>query len=289
MKIDKSIIEKEKLTPCSSDQPESSVVIVTYNTPKELFLRVLESLANQTIDRFEVIVVDNSDSSRLESLVNDFSFKYLKLKENYGPSIARNTGAYYSQADILIFLDDDAIPAPDFVEQHIRAYKEHDIVGLRGKALPRTNSIYIYFALNYDLGDKVFPYFNNLEGNSSFRKDIFLDIGGFLTELRTPGHEGPELSYRIIRRLNDKSKLIYYPAAVIYHDNCNSFRKFYRKQKRHRSNNDFLTERIQGFLEFMQSYGEVGKDFSTYPSWLKFRLRVLRKSASLLDKILNWK
>ncbi len=288
MKIDKSIIKKEKLTPCSSGQPEASVIIVTYNTPKELFLQVLTSLANQTNERFEVIIIDNSERERLEVMVDDFSFTYVKLKKNYGLSIARNAGVYYSQAEIVIFLDDDAVPAGDFVEQHRKAYDEFDIVGLRGKCLPRTNTIYNFFALNYDLGDEVFPYFINLEGNSSLRKEVLIEMGGFFTELKNAGgHEGSELSYRIVQRFKDKKKLIYYPGAVIYHDNCGSYGKFYRKQKRHRLYKNLLAEKSPGLFKYLESYGKVGKDFASYSPWLRFRLRVLKRSARLLVKLFN--
>ena len=76
--------------------------------------------------------------------------------------MGRNVEIKFAKGDIKIFLDDDAIPAQDFVEKYITAYK-YNIFGLRGKSLPRTPIIYNYLTSHYDLGDQIIHYVVNLK------------------------------------------------------------------------------------------------------------------------------
>jgi len=234
MEIDKTLIEKAEIKDYNDQPLEASVVVVTYNTYRKLLKKNLNSLSNQSYPTSEIIIVDNSDKKNLEPLLSKYSVSYIKLKINAGLSIARNIATFYAKGDIIIFLDDDAIPAPNLIEEHVNAHKNHAIAGLRGKSLPRTNTIYNFLADNYDLGENVFPYYINLEGNSSFKKDILNQLGGFFSQIKgAGGYEGAKLSYRILNFLKDRNQLIYYPKAIIFHDNCGSFFKYLRKKKRH--------------------------------------------------------
>jgi YD repeat-containing protein len=288
MNIDRAIVEQEKLQPIQEKQPGATVVTVAYNTDEKLLAENLNALRHQSTANFEVIVVDNSDKKNLEPMVSRFPVNYIKLKENAGLSIARNVGIAHARAEIVIFLDDDAIPARNLVEEHINAYKNYNIAGLRGKALPRTDTVYNYLAATYDLGDKVFPHYINLEGNSSFKKEILNQVGGFYSRIKgAGGYEGAELSYRIVNHLNDRNRLIYYPGAVIYHDYCASFVKYFRKRKRHLYYQERLTEKFPDFFDFMESYQlpEDIKNPGKYPVFIMHRLWLIRKSASFLLKL----
>lgn len=214
--------------------PSSSVIVVTYNTNEELLLKNLNSLKEQSIDTFELIIIDNSDKKDLTPIFSEYVNKYIKLKKNYGLSIARNVGIKFSSGDIVIFLDDDAVPAENFVEQHEIAHKELKIIGLRGKSMPLTNSKYNFFAKNYDLGDEIIPCYINLEGNSSFKRLELLEMRGFNPMLeKAGGHEGLEISYRIFKKFKTKDVLIYYPDAIIFHDYSTSFKMYLTKRLRH--------------------------------------------------------
>lgn len=226
--VDKRFLEKD---------PEATVIIATYEKT-ELLIKNLNSLQKQTLENFEIIVIDNNEKTDVYSLLRDFQIVYIKLNKNYGISLARNIGTIFARGPIIIFLDDDAIPAKDLVEQHVKAYQKRNIVGLRGKCIPiNPGNFYNYLADHYDLGEEIIPYYINLEGNSSFRKDSLIEIGGFNTEFgKAGGHEGLELSNRIMCKYRDKNKLIYYPKAIIYHDYADSFLNYLRKQIRHNEN-----------------------------------------------------
>jgi len=267
-----------------SIEPEASVVIVAYNTDDTLFTRNLDALFHDEANKkesFEVIVVDNSDRKSdkkdVSGISKRFPVQYISMNGNYGLSVGRNVGIRKSRGRIVIFLDDDAVPGEGFIAEHIRAFRDYDIVGLRGRCFGRTRSIYNHLAVNYDLGDKFFPHYINLEGNSSFTREVLEEVGGFYEEIKgAGGFEGVQLSFRIIEKVKDPGKLIYYPCAVIYHDNCGSFLKYFRKRLRHRRYESILQEQFPGLVEFMGSYQLPLVEKEQQSLWVRFRLKIIR-------------
>lgn len=286
--LDMSIVTEVIDYGSSKALPEASIVIVTYNTGKKLLAQNLDSLSKQKKKDFEILIVDNSDKTDIKPIVSKYILKYIKLKKNYGLSLARNVGTKFARGAIVIFLDDDAIPAHNFVEKHIRAYKEYDIFGLRGKSLPRTPSIYNYLASHYDLGDQTMPCPINLEGNSSFKRDVLIEMGGFNPELqKAGGHEGTELTYRIVKKYNDKSKLVYYPNAVIYHDFSDTFVKYIKKQLRHAKYSDMLKCLFPDIFDFAGSYNFGSKKMmnKSLNLIIRIKLKVIQELVSLILKV----
>lgn len=102
-------------------QPFSvSVVIPTFNRPV-LLAQAVRSVLNQTCPALEIIIIDNgSDSGCLNELSqiadsND-SIIFVRLRSNKGPGYARNLGIEKSRGDWILFLDDDDLICPDFIE-----------------------------------------------------------------------------------------------------------------------------------------------------------------------------
>jgi glycosyltransferase involved in cell wall biosynthesis len=104
-----------------------SVVIPTYNRARHL-ARALEALELQTIgaDAFEVIVVDDgSTDDTAATLARDWDLGLQTLHQpNQGPGAARNAGIAIATGRVVLFVDDDVIPAPDLIELHLRAHGE---------------------------------------------------------------------------------------------------------------------------------------------------------------------
>lgn len=98
-----------------------SVCICTHNRPD--YLRdCLAGLRKQTVgpDRFEILVVDSASSgdapARVAGMVAAIGNARLLRLDEPGVSAARNAGAAAARADYVAFIDDDAIPASDWVE-----------------------------------------------------------------------------------------------------------------------------------------------------------------------------
>ena len=81
-----------------------SVIIAAYNA--ETYLEeTLDSVTNQTLDDYEVIVVNDGSSDRTLEILENYQKKssILKIidKENGGPSSARNAGLDIAQGDYI--------------------------------------------------------------------------------------------------------------------------------------------------------------------------------------------
>lgn len=100
-----------------------SLIIPTYNKLPRLKL-VMASILNQIYRRedYEVIIIDDGSDDGTKDFIenNSYSFdlKYRKIK-NSGRSIARNTGINMANNELLIFVDDDTVLSPDFIQKHV--------------------------------------------------------------------------------------------------------------------------------------------------------------------------
>lgn len=104
-----------------------SVVIATYRRDESL-RRALQSLATQTFDSFEVVIIDDNDdaewSTRVELIIKEFNNKlninYLVNKNNMGSAATRNRGIFEAKGQYITFLDDDDIYLPRKIEKQLQ-------------------------------------------------------------------------------------------------------------------------------------------------------------------------
>jgi glycosyltransferase involved in cell wall biosynthesis len=92
-------------------QPLFSVVVPTYGRPGYL-AECLASILQQTVEDFEVIVVDDASPEPVELPVEDTRVRLLRRDTNGGPAAARNTGMTVATGTYLAFCDDDDLFAP---------------------------------------------------------------------------------------------------------------------------------------------------------------------------------
>lgn len=157
-----------------------SVVIPTYKREPEMLKRAIDSVALQTYQNLEVIVVDDSPSDfekrpLIEKLVSD----YKKLSITYvqhdiggkGCSAARNTGIEASHGEFLAFLDDDDEWLPEKIEKQAALMSDPDVglVYCREYIVDSETGEKKLVPRNYKRG-KVFKYLitDNFIGGNSF-------------------------------------------------------------------------------------------------------------------------
>lgn len=96
-----------------------SLVVCTYNRCGSLYLS-LESIMKQTIQDFELIVVDNNCTDDTKAVTYELlkgrRFIYL-VEEKQGLSNARNCGWQNAKGDFIAYVDDDAKLPEDFCEK----------------------------------------------------------------------------------------------------------------------------------------------------------------------------
>jgi glycosyltransferase involved in cell wall biosynthesis len=111
---------------------DGSVIITTKdkNSRLRLTLQALEMQVQK--NNIEVVVVfDGCKKETIEEFDTiPLSFLPIKviLEKNLGRSGARNEGIRSSRGDVLIFLDDDRIPSPNFIEENLKKHEENCVV-----------------------------------------------------------------------------------------------------------------------------------------------------------------
>jgi glycosyltransferase involved in cell wall biosynthesis len=109
--------------------PAVSVCVCTHSRPGYV-RQCLDGLAAQTAAAamFETIVVDSASApdaaAALRTIVAGHPGVRLIVLDRPGVSLARNAGAAAARAAYVAFIDDDAIPAPDWIASIIRALAE---------------------------------------------------------------------------------------------------------------------------------------------------------------------
>lgn len=87
-----------------------SVIIPTFNE-QDVILDCLKSLSHQTIQDFEVILVDDGSTDDTVKLIKKFrspKFGVKLYRQNHlGAGVARNLGAKHARGEIFVFVDSD--------------------------------------------------------------------------------------------------------------------------------------------------------------------------------------
>lgn len=218
---------------------EISVIIVTYNARGKL-LACLKSLSSLKNHKTEVIIVDNGRNDEVIEEIKKLPVLYIRTPQNLLLSEGRNIGVYFSRAEIIAFLDDDATVNTDYISSIIRAFRKYRIHALRGRVLPQ-NKPEKERITHYDLGMVPFPSIINAEGNSAFLKKTYLEFTGMNPLLF--GHEGWEISCKIIEKYG-YSAAIYWPETVIYHDFSDDPEKIKAKNERHALMSNYVKRKL---------------------------------------------
>jgi GT2 family glycosyltransferase len=118
-----------------------SIIVATKNRPKELSTLLMPTLLAQTRAPEQIIIVDQSsgDSTKKviesceESIGNGRSstpqILYLYETHHRGAASARNSAIERAETDILVFLDDDVLLDPDFLQELLAVYEQYPNAG----------------------------------------------------------------------------------------------------------------------------------------------------------------
>lgn len=222
------------LTPMKTNQPLFSIVIGTWNSAAHL-PRCLECLRAQTIQDFEIIIVDNgSTDGTLELLQTGQSslpLRVERLPSNLGFATANNIGARLARGKWLVLLNADAFPEPDWLEKLLRAAEQHpnynffasrQIQYHNPKLLDGAGDEYhtsglawrrYYNHSSTDHGLTQQEIFGACAAAAMYRREDFLNAGGFDEDFFSY-FEDVDLSFRLRLR---GGRCLYVPEAVVHH------------------------------------------------------------------------
>jgi len=212
-----------------------SVVVCTYAMERyDAFSEAVESVLAQTYEPLEVVLIVDGNPDVYDRVQEDFGGIENVLThcndENRGISYSRTKGAELASGDVVAMIDDDAVAREDWIERLVAVYEDTDAVAVGGDVRPdwQTDRPDFFPAEFYWLVGCVEPGFaadgeeirNGYGSNISFRRDVFLDAGGYDTHTGRRGdkhiqaHEAP-VCIRI-RELTGQG-VIYTDDAVVDH------------------------------------------------------------------------
>ncbi len=122
-----------KFVACAMPDPQISAIICTHNRAAYLGAAI-DSLLAQSFSSFELIVVDNASTDATRQVVASRANPNLRYiyEPVTGLSVARNTGAKLARAEILAYLDDDAVASPNWLSALHAAYQANPQLAIAG-------------------------------------------------------------------------------------------------------------------------------------------------------------
>ena len=225
--------------------PDISVIIPTHNRPKE-FLQLLEALGSQDLSpaRFEVLIVDDGSSTEVRPLVDrrpyPFHTEVLRQEAN-GPGSARDRGVARARGELIVFFNDDAVPAPDNLSRHLAAHgTTNEPIAVLGTFGLQRRHIRDSFAVCVERTSALFAQplmkpgvrYHGLAfctGNVSLPRASYEAVGGFDAKLTFAGGEDSEFGHRLERELG--LRVVCDPRVRAEHDHALDIAGFARRRR----------------------------------------------------------
>lgn len=213
-----------------------SIIIPVYNRPDEVD-ELLNSLTQQTVRNFEVIVVEDGSSVTCEHVVKRYeqqlNIQYFN-KPNSGPGQTRNYGAERSSGEYLLILDSDCILPPGYLAAIEEELKRQPADAFGGPDRAHDSFTSTQKAINYAMtsffttggirgGKKKMDKFYPRSFNMGLKADVYRALGGF-SKMRFG--EDIDLSIRIFKG-GYSCRL--FPEAWVWHKRRTDLKKFFKQ------------------------------------------------------------
>lgn len=213
--------------------PRASIVIPVFNQLAHT-LRCLQALAaHPPHAHCEVIVVDDGSADDTPQALSAIAgLRYLRREENGGFIAACNDGAGIARGEYVVFLNNDTIPQPGWLDALLAPFASQPATGLVGAQLRYPDGRLqeaggVVFsdgnAWNYgrygNPDDCRFAYLRDADYVSgaaiAIPRELFVSLGGFDEHYAPAYYEDTDLAFRV--RASGK-RVLYQPDAIVVHE-----------------------------------------------------------------------
>lgn len=213
-----------------------SFIIPVYNRSLEV-KALLESMSHQTVQGFEVVIMEDGSQETCEKVVDEYKEKLdinYFYKANSGPGLTRNAGCRMAKGDYYIFLDSDCVLPPTYFATVREYLLNNKIDAFGGPDAARADFTPLQKAINYSMtsyfttggirgGSEKLDKFHPRSFNMGYSREVFFKTGGF-SSMRFG--EDIDMSLRIIKE-GFQTALI--KEAFVYHKRRTSIRQFFKQ------------------------------------------------------------
>ncbi|PSN20055.1 glycosyl transferase [filamentous cyanobacterium CCP5] len=209
-----------------------SVIIPVFNNKD--YLRIcLDGLSKQTYpaESFEIIIVDNSSSQDIEGVVSDYRQVKLLFESQPGSYAARNKGLTFAKGEIIVFIDSDCLPIPQWIEYGVNELKKRsaDLAGgqVEFQLSPYKSPAEIYDSVtNMQAKRNIEERQLSTTANLFTHRYVFEAIGIFPQDVKSGG------DLRWTKKATESGfKLVFAADAVVYHP-ARNWKELLKKQFR---------------------------------------------------------
>ena len=211
-----------------------SVVVATYNRAASLD-RLLTAIAAQhdLVIAPEVVVVDDGSTDDTAAVVARHGHRRV-VTGHVGPAVARNAGWRAAQGEVIVFTDDDCVPATDWLAGLLAACADEGVDGVGGGIVPLLHGYFEDFSHAERLADHGVAADGTVRylvtANAAYRRSALERVGGFDETFPRPAGEDVDLSARVAET---GGRLALAPNAVVAHDYRRGMRPLVRTYWRH--------------------------------------------------------
>lgn len=215
--------------------PSVTVIVPAFNA-KATLPQCLEALGKQSYpeDLRRVIVVDDGSTDGTNEIAAGFGVQVIS-QPNKGPAAARNLGAREAQSEIILFTDSDCEPLDDWIAEMAAPFSDPRVAGTKGFYLTNQSSLTARFVqAEYETkyrGLRLRETIDFIDTHAAaYRRDVFLENGGFDTSYKGATAEDVEFSYRLSAR---GFRMVPAPNAYVIHRHPESIWDYFRKKCRY--------------------------------------------------------
>ncbi len=207
-----------------------SIIVPAFNASKTIRQCIESILSQEFEEEFELIIVDDESNDNTREIARQYKNVALAEQKHSGPAVARNIGAKKARGEIIIFTDSDCIATENWLREMVAPFGDSNVAGVQGayktmqkELAARFGQIEIEERYEKLKSAKRLDWIGSY--SAAYKKNVFLDFGGFDENFPMASGEDPDLSYRMSKK---GLKLVFNPKAIVYHSHPESWKKYFR-------------------------------------------------------------
>ena len=213
--LDEELERQKKIV--FSYAPKISILVPTFNTPKDLLIEMIETVRNQSYTNWQLCIADGSNQEETKNIIKEYVSKDNRitvswLDKNYGISGNTNKALELADGEYTALFDHDDVLELNALYEVVSSLQEvhHDIVytdedKLNGKTLQYEDPNF-----KSDYNEDLLLSHNYITHFFVVKTNILREVGGFNSE-----YDGAQ-DYDVILKCVVKTDDIHHIAKILY-------------------------------------------------------------------------